>query len=264
MHVRGSSLSHPKVVETLRPFIVSFWGQHDNEPIPADILPLYEASAHGGSNVRCFVLDSKGRLLHSFNGFPANMGNPLGFSTDAYAAYFTGEIHRGSARLVLPKADPGAVRLPEPKDGVRLFIRVPGRRDAYGYPVVETVEDEGEWKTLAYPEVSRKIEASRLSRWLRWCYPPGVNEQLEPFSTVRGTLTLTPAGKDQAVLSGPLRMALSETDYELFEGTIEAVITYGLRLEVRGVVDGIYWRFEPRQNRWAEWRLTAAIESCPK
>lgn len=263
MHVRGSSLSQPQVVEALRPFIVAFWGQANREPIPADLLPLYQASQRGGSNVRCFILGPDGALRHSFNGFPGNAGNPLGYSTQAYASYFTGEIARGVAGLKLPKVEP-ALKLPDVKDGVRLFIRVPGREGAYGYPVVETVENRDEWKTLAYPETPRRVEAFRLSRWLRLCFPPGVNEQLHPFGVVKGTLTFQPAGKQQAILRGPVKMAKTENDYDLFEGTFEAVLTYGPTPTLRGAVDGVYWRFEPRRQRWMDWKLTTAIESRPK
>jgi len=263
MHVRGSSLSHPRVVEALRPFIVAFWGQANDEPIPADVQPLYDASAHGGSNVRCFVLDSAGRLLHSFNGFPGNAGNPLGYSDDQYAAYFAGEITRGAAGQTLPKVE-AALRLPDVKSGVRLFIRLPGRHGSYGSPVVEAVENESEWAALAYPSGTREIEASKLSRWLRLCYPPGVNEQLEPFDTVKGTLTLRPAGEKQAILSGTIRLGMSATGYDLFGGTFEAVVTYGSGVSLRGVVDGVYWRWEPRQGRWMDWRLTAVVESRPE
>ncbi len=263
MHVRGSSLSQPRVVEALKPFIVAFWGQANQEPIPADLLPLYQASQRGGSNVRCFILGPDGTLRHSFNGFPGNAGNPLGFSPDAYVEYFTGEIARGVAGLKLPRVVP-ALKLPEVKDGVRLFIRVPGREGAYGYPVVETVENQEEWKTLAFPESPRKVEASRLSRWLRLCFPPGVNEQLHPFGVVKGTLTLKPAGKQQAILSGRIKMAKTENDYDLFEGAFEAVLDYGTRTTLRGAVDGIYWRFDPHRRRWMDWKLTAALESRPE
>ena len=263
MHVRGSSLSHPRVVETLRPFIVAFWGQANDEPIPADVRPLYEVSSFGGSNVRCFVLDAQGRLVHSFNGFPGRAGNPTAYSREEYAACFAGEISRGAAKLTLPKVEP-ILRLPDVGDGVRLFIRLPSLRDSYGYPVVETVANQDEWTTLAYPKQSRTIEARKLSRWLRLCYPPGVNEQLEPFKTIKGSLTLKPAGQDQAILSGTVRLAMSETGYELFEGRVDAVLTYAPAPTVRGVVDGIYWRWEPARGRWMDWKLTAAIESRPR
>jgi hypothetical protein len=262
MHVRGSSLSHPKVVEALRPFIVAFWGQANDEPIPADVRPLYEASGARGSNVRCFVLDPEGRLVHSFNGFPGQAGNPTAYSREQYAGYFAEEIARAGTRLSLPKVDP-ALRLPDPKDGVRLFIRLPDGRDSYGYPVVETVENRDEWAALAYPKQSREIEAAKLSRWLRFCYPPGVNEQLEPFSIVKGTLTLRPAGRGEAILSGTVRLALSDPGYDLFEGTLEAVLTYGPAVALRGVVNGVYWRWDPPRGRWMDWRLTTAIESRP-
>lgn len=262
MHVRGV-LSHSSVVETLRPFIVSFWGQADDEPIPDDVRPLYEQSGFGPSNVRCFVLDPGGKLLRAFNGFPGNAGDSSRFSLDQYVSYLTGEIVRAGAPTTLPKSEP-ALRLPDVAEGVRLYIRLPGRRDSYGAPVLATVENRDEWATLAQPRTVRTIEARKLSRWLSLCYPSGVNEQLEPYKTIRGSLTLTPLGKDQAILSGDIRMAMSETDYEIFEGKVEALITYGAALSLRGTVDGKYWRHEPRNDRWLDWRLTAAIESRPE
>jgi hypothetical protein len=264
MHVRGSSLSQPKVVEALRPFIVAFWGQSNREPIPEDQRPLYEASpGRSTSNVLCFVLDSDGKLRHSFDGMPFGGGQPLAFSPDAYGAYFAREIARGAEGLTLPKVEP-VMRLPDAKDGVRLFIKLPGRQDSYGAPVVETVENRDEWKTLAYPAASRQIPASALSRWLAECYPPGVNEQLKPFGSIRGTLTLKPTGPHQALLSGKVKMGRTEADYDLFDGTFEAVVTYGAGTSVRGVVEGVYWRYDRPHNTWTDWKLTAAVESRPK
>lgn len=261
MHVRGV-LSHSAVVEALRPYIVSFWGQADDEPIPDDVRPLYDSAGFGHSNVRCFVLDSSGKLLHGFNGFPGNAGDSTRYSLAQFVSYLTGEIARAGAEAPLPKSE-AALRLPDVKDGVRLYIRLPGRRDSYGAPVLAALENRAEWATLAQPKTARKIEARRLSRWLSVCYPSGVNEQLEPYKTVKGTLTLTPLGKDQAILSGAIQMAMSETDYEIFEGKVEALITYGPTTTLRGAVDGKYWRREPRDDRWIDWRLTAAIESRP-
>jgi len=265
MHVRGSSLSQPQVIEALRPFIVSFWGQADNEPIPADLLPFYKASERGTSNVHCFVLDSKGKFLHGFDGLPVIQGSPLTLSPAQLSAYYVREIARGTKgmSLPLPKGEP-LTRLPDVKDGVRLFIRLPGRQDTYGYPIVETVENRDEWKTLAFPKTSREIDAGKLSRWLSLCYPPGVNEQLHPFGSVKGALTLKPTGPNEALLSGKVRMAKSDGDYELFEGTFEAVITYGTATTFRGALTGIYWRFDAPRNRWMDWDMTAAIESRPK
>src|SRR4051794_15074241 len=97
MHVRGSSLSQPRVVEALRPYIVAFWGQANDEPIPEDLRPLYAAAGRSYSNVRCFVLDSQGRLAHSFDGFPGP-GSPFDYSSDQYAEYYTREIARAALK----------------------------------------------------------------------------------------------------------------------------------------------------------------------
>jgi hypothetical protein len=261
MHVRGV-LSHNAVIEALRPYIVAFWGQAEDEPIPADVQPLYDTAGFGHSNVRCFVLDSSGKLLRGFNGFPGNSGDSTRYSLSQYVSYLTGEIARAGAEAPLPK-EPSSLRLPDARNGVRLYIRLPGRRDSAGTPVLAALENHDEWATLAQPKTARKVEARKLSRWLSICYPSGVNEQLEPYRTVKGNLTLTPLGKDQAILSGDIQMAMSETDYEIFEGKVEALITYGAATTLRGVVDGKYWRHETRNNRWFDSRLTAAIESRP-
>ncbi len=265
MHVRGSSLSHPKVIQALRPFIVAFWGQANNEEIPTDIQPLYEASGRRtGSNVRCFVLSSQGKLLHWFNGFPGNNPNPMRYSTDEYAAYFSDEINHGAASLKVKPRD-SKLKLPDAKNGVRLFIRLPEHRGSYGVPVVEVVENKAEWATLAYPTRVRQIEAQSLSRWLRLCYPAGVNEQLEPYESIQGTLTLEPTGKRQAILSGRIRLGMSEQSNPPFEGTFEALLTYrGDKVSLRGVVSGLYRRHDRAHDRDMHWRLTAAVESRPE
>jgi len=269
MHVRGSSLSHPKVVEVLAPFIVAFWGQSNNEPLPDDVLPLHQASGgtshlKTGSNVRCFVLDADGRLLHWFNGFPNNGANPMRYSTDETAGYFAGEIRRVATGLQTVGRET-LLKLPEAGNGVRLFIRLPGRGDAYGAPVVEAIENVDEWATLSFPKSAREIDAAKLSRWLRLCYPAGVNEQLEPYTAVYGTLTFAPVGPKQAVLSGKVRMDLPDRKAPPFEGTIQAVLTYSDSgaVKLRGVVDGKYPRFDWNQVNWMDWRLTTAIESRP-
>ena len=264
MHVRGSSLSHPKVIEALRPFIVAFWGQANNEPTPEDIQPLYDASGRRrASNVRCFVLNHDAKLLHSFNGFPGNDPNPMRYSSDEYAAYFADQINYRAVPLKVKLRD-SELKLPDVKHGVRLFIRLPEHRGSYGAPVVEVVENKDEWTTLAYPKVAREIDAQKLSRWFRLCYPAGVNEQLEPYESIEGTLTLKPTGKRQAILSGKIRLGLSAATHPPFEGTFEAFLRYkGDRVSLRGVVDGIYRRRDRMHDRDMQWKLTAAVESRP-
>lgn len=264
MHVRGSSLSHPKVIDALRPFIVAFWGQADNEAIPEDIQPLYDASGRGGgSNVRCFVLDHHGKLLHWFNGFPGRASNPMRYSTDEYASYFADEINRAAVPIKVKLRERG-LKLPDVKNGVRLFIRLPEHRGSYAAPVVAAVENKEEWVALAYPKTERKIDAQTLSRWLRLCYPAGVNEQLEPYQSVQGTLTLKPVGEQQAILSGKVRLGLTDPDNPPFEGSFDALLTYrGDKPTLRGVVSGFYRRHDRVHNREMHWKLAAALESRP-
>ena len=47
----------------------------------------------------------------------------------------------------------------------------------------------------------------------------------------------------------------------VFEGTFEAVVAYGERTSLKGVVEGAYERFDKGQRRAVEMSLVAAIES---
>lgn len=257
MHVRAS-LSHPRVVEALRPFIVSFWGQQDREPIPDGIKEFYDVTGRVNTNARCFVLDADGRCVGGFAGFPDGASNPTGYSPDERADYLAGEIRRLSRKLEL-KPREAVLRLPDVKEGVRLFIRLKDGPDSYRTPVVEAVEGGEEKAVLARPERALKIDAAKFARWLRLVYPPGVNEQLKPYEKVEGTLTLAPADGGRAILSGSVRMDRA------FEGTLRAVLTYeGAVIRLRGVVEGVYPRFDKPRNAWRDWKLTAAIESRPE
>lgn len=267
--MRGSSLSDPKVIDALRPFIVTSWNQHNDESTPKEIQSLLDAESPGrGSNSHCFILDSGGRLVHPFNAFPPLTRGPAQ-PTNESVAYFAAEVARGAEKLKLSKDayKNHAVTLPDAARGVRLFVRLPDSRmsNAYRSPVVETVEDKGEMKFLARPESERTIDAAALSRWLKLCYPGGVNEQIGPFDTVEGTLTLKSAGTDTAVLSGKIKMASRERADHPFEGTFEAVLTYkGDAVSLRGVVDGAYPRFDQPRQKWMDWKLVVAVESRPE
>ncbi len=268
MHVRGSSLSHPKVVTALQPFIVAFWGQSNDEPTPADVRALEAVvdRRDGASNVRCYVLDVKGKLVHSFNGFPRGERNPSGQRPEAIADYFADEINRGAAKIGIVRSayKQHPISLPDTKTGVRMFIRLNNMRDAYGVPVVEVIENKGELETLTFPKTPREIPAAALARWLSLCYPAGVNEQLEPFKFVKGTLTLKSVDARTAILSGNIQLAMTEIAEHPFEGQVTAVLTYsGASVSLRGIVDGLYPRQDPYRG-WQNLKLTATIESRPQ
>jgi len=75
---------------------------------------------------------------------------------------------------------------------------------------------------------------------------------------------LRPAGKQQAILSGKIRLGLSDPGNAPFEGTFDALLTYkGNRTSLRGVVSGLYRRHDRVHDRDMHWKLTAAVESRP-
>ncbi len=272
MHVRGGALSNSKVVEALQPFIVSYWGQSNNEEIPKDIKPLYEQTEDGPvTNVRCFVMDPDGKMIHWFYGFPDKAQNPTHHTPKQVEDYYVSEIKKATAKLKI-EGRKNELKLPDTSDGVRMYIRVKSpMQGSYNIPVVQVVENKAEWDTLSYPSSETKIDAGKLARWLNLCYPPGVNEQLKPYDKVEGTIILKSAGKDSkhryAILSGKIKLSISESTDHPFEGTFEAVLKYKLDeakvVSLQGVVSGNYPRKDPFRG-WKDWPLTAAIESRPK
>lgn len=242
------------VVDELQPYYVTWWAQADRKEPPAEVQKLYDQlDRRFGSNVTCFILAADGAMLRAFNGFPDNRPHPMGRSMKDMARYYVEEIRQTGAETRERKNDR---RMPDVEDGVRVFVRLPDVKmfDSYRAPVVDVVADDGEWKLLAKPGT---IDAAKLSRWLRLCYPTGINEQLKPYDAVEGTLTLTVDG----ILSGDVKMGTGGRT--VFEGTFEAVVTRGERTTLHGVVDGTYDRVD-RGGRRQEMRLTAAIESRPR
>ncbi len=255
--MRGGPLSDADVVGALQSFIVSSWAQKDRKEPPPEVDRLLQRSRHrSGSNVACFVLGSDGKLLNSFNGFPGGTGNPGRTSMKEIARYFVSEIAKAKAQG--PRRE-NPLLLPDVRNGVRIFVRLPDPRmfESYRCPVVQTVADEGEWKTLGKSDGSREIDAAKLARWLRLCYPPGMNEQLKPYDKVEGTLVLKPAAGGTAILAGAVRLS---ADRGSFRGTFRAVLAYsGEAPEVTGVLEGTYVRVGSMGRQ--EFTLVAAIES---
>jgi len=265
--MRGGPLSDPAVVDHLQPFIVSFWGQADREEPPEEVQLLYDqCRGPRGSNVTCFVLDSKGRLLRAFNGFPTGAKNPSGRSFAEISKYFIEEITKATSSVALSKRS-NPRTLPDVEDGVRVLVRLKDSAlfRSYASPVVEVVEDRGEWEILALPSASCEIDAAKLGRWLRLCYPPGINEQLEPYQHIEGTLTLRASSQGKAILSGKVRLGKTNGAEQCFEGTFEAAVTYGGKTpSVRGVLEGSYRRHDSKRGERSQMKLVAAIESRPK
>jgi hypothetical protein len=157
--------------------------------------------------------------------------------------------------------------------GVRLFVRLNDEKDPFRsqMPVVEVVPMKAEeWTALALPEKAKEVEAAVLKSWLVQLYPAGIRtaDQGKPFTRITGSLKLEPAGSDRtgryALLRGKIQVAKGDDKESAFEGTLQAVLTYGLDAaevkSVRAVVEGDYL-YRLRETR--RMPLVAAVESRP-
>ncbi|HKA08052.1 MAG TPA: hypothetical protein VKD71_12395 [Gemmataceae bacterium] len=227
-------------------------------------------------NVYALILDHQGRLLHGFHGLSGR-----GEGRSDYKV----EIARGLERLKLPEGkrpeQERSAALPDLKPttagvpaGVRIFVRPVGNNGTFDgrKPVVEVVPVKAdEWKTLAFPEKAKEIDAEKLREWLVQVYPPAIRtvDQMKPFQKVEGKLKLEPAGGDKkvryALLSGDVRLNKGDDKESALEATLQVVLTYLPDAphvqSVRGVVEGDYlYRMRGTQRI----PLKVAIESRPE
>jgi hypothetical protein len=264
----------------LQPFLVTAWHGTEVAEMPPDVRAIFTGSELPQDpkrlNLFVFMLDHQGRMVHSFHGLPSG-----GRGGDGRSDY-TREIPSGLAKLNLPADKAGrASAVPDLSTtgtglpaGVRLFVRLNDEKDRFRsqVPVVEVVALTAEdWKSLALPEKAKEVEAGALRSWLVQLYPAGIRtaDQRKPFTRISGSLKLEPAGADKAgryaLLRGKLRLAKGDDKESAFEGTLQAVLTYGLDApgvkSVRAVVEGDYlYRLRTTQRM----PLVAAVESRPE
>jgi hypothetical protein len=264
----------------LRPFLVTAWHGAEVADMPADVRAVFTGSDLSKDprrlNLFVFMLDHRGRTVHSFHGLPGGARGGDGRSD------YTKEIPSGLAKLKLPAAKEGRpLAVPDLKAagagvpaGVRLFVRLNDAKDPTRsqMPVVEVVPIQAEdWKPLALPEKATEVEAAALKSWLAQLYPAGIRtaDQRQPFTKISGSLRLEPAGAGgagrYALLRGRFQLAKGDEKESAFEGTLQAVLTYGPDApgvkSVRGVVEGDYL-YRLRGTR--RMPLVAAIESRPE
>ena len=233
------------------------------------------------SNVDLAVLDSKGYLVHSFDGFRhSNFGR-----RETLGEYTARELRRAASRLDFDSAPftKRRTNLPDLSEGsgIRVFVRLEDNRmTAYQAPIIELVPlTDEDWKSLEYPEKERSVEASTLKKWLSQVYPSGVMERTNPrtkkvykIESTEGTLSLVPAGEDTqrryATLMGNVVLTDEGVDHFSYEGKLKIVLTYELSSaraqSLRGVFEGIYPRVDRMRNRTRYLPLEAAFESRPK
>jgi hypothetical protein len=279
-------------VRTLRPFIAASWHGHRDDPnLPKPVQEVWRRkfsnrqARNKQSNVDLAVLDSKGELVHWFDGFrrvePQRFGG--GQKRESLGSYTAREL-----QIALLGLDPAEIRekkhplvLPDVEEpGIRVFVQLlDDRMRAYRAPVVEAVAlGKADWKALEYPRKKRNVDAGALKKWLAQVYPPGVMERTSQqtkkvyqISKVEGELTLEAAGSSgktrYAILSGQVKLTDEGPGDFSYEGKLEIVLTYGSTqakvLSLKGVFDGIYPRYSRVQERVRSIPLRAAFESLP-
>ena len=274
----------------LQPYIVTSWHGHRNDvEIPSAVKTVWRKKfqpprrgfPQKQSNVDIALLDSNGRVVHSFDAA----------HNEEYGRRVAIEQHtvrqlqyvRPLLELDKPMGQLRPLKLPtlNGKRGIRVFVSLGDERmRAYQAPVVEVVPlTDADWQHLAWSAKERPVPAAALKPWLSQIYPPGVMERTDPqtkfvytIKSTTGELNLAPIspanGKRRAILNGVIRLTDEGPGNFSYQGVIGLVITYPeddtKPQSLRGYFDGLYPRTDRlhRDTRWLS--LQAAFESIPQ
>jgi hypothetical protein len=272
--VRGGPLSSADVVDVLRPFVVACWSGRGTDVMPEEVRALWKEAKPGGRNISCMVLDSSGALVKAWWPLPdpAERGGGDPFGRERLGRLMKEQIEKASADLEKPAPPEKKLTLPTAeKEGVRILLalKVSGRAPMnYKAPTVEAVTaTAAEKKALEYPESAREVAAADLRRWLEQIYPAAIMDSSGKPPALKGTLTLSPAGKRAAILKGELVFTMDDRAATEYRGTLEVAITYGEGrdyVSLRGLFEGIYPKSDPKRGKPMEHSMTAVIESTPE
>ena len=284
--MRGSSLSHPAVLETLRPFIVVSWNGTSTRDMPEEIWQIYRAGnldSRGGA-IRLFVLNPNGELVRAFFPFAGPSPATLGFDRERMGLYLKGQIEKASAELDLSriKTNERKVRLPDVRPNPSLQQMPGGLRillslkhpfsSAYRVPVVETVNNSpAEATVLQYPQQEKTISANALERWLEQIYPPGMMERSGRIVDISGDLKFRPAGAQEneqlAILQGTVYFTFDDDRQTRYQGDLAMTFRYAdkgqLMKSFRGMFRGIFPKRDMQGKGEAKILMQAVLESRP-
>lgn len=275
------------MVEALRPYVVASSYAANAARQAAEIEDLARAAGlRRRSNIQCYVLDPKGRLVRGFDAFPERMddgmsGPPGGgradFEPGRMVRYLLDEVAKSSKQLGLrPDSVPARpLQLPDaggkaPLGGLRVFARFEGGAAPMNYkaPVVDALEVKEEERRLLSAWDGKEIEADGLRRWFQPLFPPALMEERAcAFREVTGKLSLRRADGQTAVLRGRVGLVMDGSNTTI-AGDFEAVLTLtrdplGIRT-LRAVFEGRYERRDPGRGVPRPARVTAAFESRPE
>lgn len=287
--MRGSSLSHPAVLEVLRPFIVVSWNGTGTRDMPEDIWKIYRAGnlGGGGGAIRLFVLSPDGELVRAFFPFAGASPATLGFDQERMGLFLKQEIEKATASMDLSqlKVATPQLRLPENQGvstpavsqmpaGVRILLSLEHPfAGAYRVPVVENVATTmAEETSLRYPQEPKTVAAQSIRRWLEQIYPPGMMERSGRILDVSGDLSFGPAGSDEnaryAILQGTVQFTFDDARKTRYQGTVAMAFRYtdeGKRMEsFRGIYRGIFPKWDKQGRGVAKILMQAVLESRPQ
>lgn len=269
-HVRGSSLAWPESLDTLRPFVVTWWSGRTIEDMPKDIRKVYDDANFNGAhiNLALVVLGENGKVLRATIPFiqpPAFQFDPAAQGRD-----FKAQLDRLLDGLTLPKVTkPTALSLPDVCGGrgLRVYLTFEANRlNHYRTPTIETIADTDEMRTaLRFPSGTRQVEIKSLRPLLEQIYPPAIMDGKGAFERIDGKLTIASAGLDDtysyAILSGYVDFYLDNASRSSYSGKLQLAIRYrGPKIEfhsLRGTLEAVVPKGPERI------KMTAAIESRP-
>ncbi len=275
-HVRGSSLAWPESLETLRPFVMTWWSGRTIKDMPDDIRAVFNDAnlRQPHINLALVVLDSKGKVLRSV--VPSIRPPEFRFDPEAQGRDFKSQLDNLLAGLKLPKVEkPAKPKLTLPDicsegqpNGVRIFLTFAANRlNHYRTPIVETVPMTEELrKALSYPKDAGTISASNVRAWLEQVYPAAVMDGKGGFRKIDGKLTFAPAGADDAyryaVVEGEVEFVLDNEGRSTYKGSLSVALKYrreeNALYSIRGVCESVVPKGPEKI------RMTVAIESRPE
>ncbi len=268
-HVRGSSLAWPESLDTLRPFIVTWWSGRNVSDMPKDVREVYDQGNFGTHpiNIALTVVDEKGKLLRSsvpFVGPPAFQFDPA-----EQGRSFKSQLDDLLKDLPLPKVTTAPkLNLPDVKDGVRMYLTFGANRlNHYRTPTVEVVPMTDELrKTLRYVDAPREIKVADIKPWLEQMYPPAIMDGWGGFSKIGGKLVASPAGKDgthrYVIVKGDLSFELDNRGGSSYTGKLDLVLRYSLEGQALHSLRGVMESKVPKGPEFIP--MTVSIESRPE
>lgn len=278
-HVRGSSLAWPESLETLRPFILTWWSGRSVRDMPPEVRALYDEAGFGNRpiNLALVVLNPQGKVIRSsvpsiqpgaFRFDPSNQGRDFKDQLDELISGLTLPTVKQPAK---PKWTLPDITTKGQPAGVRIFLKFANNRlNHFRTPVIEAVTMTDELRTaLGYPSKVRWLEVASLQPWLEQMYPPAIMDGKGGFHKITGELSLSPAnwegsskGPRFAILEGDVWFFLDNQSRTTYQGSLQVALEYrgdGPDLyALRGVMEAVVPKGPERIL------MTAAIESRPK